>query len=372
MNICARRLLPFCGIISLVLVVTILAGCSGAATTAATTPVTTAPITTLPPATQPPTTTAVITTTAAPVTTTQAPPTTTVQASPTMVVPTTIYVPTVAPYTPTADELVLFKYALDLINADRAAKGLSAVTLGFNAAAQLHAKDMLTNNYLAHWGTDGKKPYMRYTDAGGLNYEGENSAYSSGSDTRDPKREIKALEEAMMAEGPGGSHYENILNPRHKKVSIGVASSSTTVALVHQFEGDYVEYFQPPTLTGSVLSLSGRFKQAGLKVNNVAITYDPLPQPISGPDLMNGPYHSYGQGSTLGQVFPPPPPNAQYPPLPAGSVIAQKGYVDEKGNFALEANISSIMKGPGVYTVNLIAVVNNKAMSYTNYSITVK
>jgi len=354
------------------ILVFIVAGCSGTATAATSAPAATAPKTTLIPTIQAPPTTTVVATITAPSPTTQTPPATTAAASPTMVIPTVLYTPSAAPYTPTAAEQALYQYALGLINADRASKGLAAVTLNYNAAAQQHAKDMLANNYLAHWGTDGLKPYMRYTNAGELNYEAENSAYSSGSGPFDAKTEIQLLEQAMMAEGPGGSHYENILNPSHKKVNVGVASSNTAVAFVEQFEGDYVEYFQPPTLTGNILSLSGRFKQAGLSINNMAITYDDPPQPLTGTQLANGPYHSYGQGPVLGQVFPPPPQGSQYSNLPAGSVIAQKGYVDGI-NFALEANISNILaKGTGVYTVNLVAVVNGKAMSYTNYSITVK
>jgi uncharacterized protein YkwD len=370
MNKPLRFILPCFCLISLAIVITLLAGCSGTTTAA-----TTAPLTTLLPTTQVPPTTTVVTITTTPSLTpqTQAPTTATASASPTMVIPTALYTPSATPYSPTTAELALYQYALGLINTDRAAKGLSAVTLNFNAAAQQHAKDMLLNNYLAHWDTDGLKPYMRYTNAGGLNYEAENSAYSTGSGPFDAKTEIQLLEQAMMAEGPGGSHYENILNPSHKKVSIGVASSNTAVAFVEQFEGDYVEYFQPPTLTGNILSLSGRFKQStGLKLNNLAITYDDPPQPLTGTQLANGPYHSYGQGPVLGQIFPPPPQGSQYSALPAGSVIAQIGYVDGI-NFALEANISNILaKGAGVYTVNLVAVVNGKAMSYTNYSITVK
>jgi uncharacterized protein YkwD len=289
--------------------------------------------------------------------------------------PTLIYQPAAEPYIPTSARLELFKYVLQLINKDRSDRNLPPVELAFNAAAQKHAQDMLDNNYLAHWGTDGLKPYMRYTDEGGYNYEQENSAYYSSSEKIDPYYQIQRLEAKMVYDDASSNwgHRDNIWNPLHKKVSIGVAYNNNTVTLVQQFEGDYVEFFQPPTLKGNILSLSGHFKAAGLALNNAAITFDPLPKPLTGPDLMsNATYHAYGLGARLGQIFPPPPTGLQYPALPAGSIIAAKGQF-ENSDFWLETDISAFLdKGPGVYTVCLIVVLNNRPTNFSNYSIMVK
>jgi hypothetical protein len=275
---------------------------------------------------------------------------------------------------PSGAQADLFKYILQLINKDRADQQLPPVELAYNAAAQKHAQDMLDNNYLAHWGTDGLKPYMRYTNEGGFNYESENSAYSSGSKQIDPKTEIQALEQAMVYDDAASNwtHRDNIWNKLHKKVSIGLAYNNNNLALVQQFEGDYVEFYQPPMLKGNILSLSGHFKMAGLTLNNAAITYDALPKALTGPELATGSYHAYGLGPRLGQVFPPPPPNARYNNLPEGSVVADKGLVQDT-TFWLEADISSLLaKGPGVYTVCLIAVQNNQPANFSNYSLVVK
>ena len=92
-------------------------------------------------------------------------------ASPT---PTAITVPPPsAPDAPTWNLDQMRSLMLGLINRDRAAKGLGPVSLGTNSAAQAHAEEMLAFSYLSHWGLDGKKPYTRYTDAGGVNYEAE-------------------------------------------------------------------------------------------------------------------------------------------------------------------------------------------------------
>ena len=69
----------------------------------------------------------------------------------------------------------LYDYLLGLINADRVANGLLPVSLGSNPAAQKHADEMFTNDYISHWGLDGMKPYMRYTLEGGYSYSSENA-----------------------------------------------------------------------------------------------------------------------------------------------------------------------------------------------------
>jgi uncharacterized protein YkwD len=373
----------FSGILDtiVVLVVSVLAvGCS---TTSSTLPSTTAP--TSPSTSSAASTSVTETSTTAQPSTTTLPTSATSPVSPTVSTtpsassreppfPTVVYAPTAAPYKPAGTQAELFSFALQLINKDRADQNLSPVDLGYNAAAQKHAQDMLDNNYLAHWGTDGLKPYMRYTLEGGFNYEQENSAFSSSSAKIDPKTEIQALEQAMVYDDAASNwgHRDNIWNKLHKKVNIGLAYNNTSLALVQQFEGDYVEFYQPPTITGSLLSFSGHFKMAGLTLNNAALTFDNSPQPLTAAQLTAGLYHSYGQGPVLGIIFPPLPPNAQYSNLPAGSVIASKGLVKDTV-FWLEADVSSILSnGSGVYTVNLVAVLNGQATSFTNYSIIVK
>lgn len=288
--------------------------------------------------------------------------------------PTTVYRPAAAPYVPSGALTDLFKYALELINQDRADQNLAPVELAYNAAAQKHAQDMLDNNYVGHWGTDGLKPYMRYTAEGGYNYEQENSAYTSGNKKINPKTEIKALEYAMVYDDAASNwgHRDNIWNKLHKKVSLGLAYDEYNLALVQQFEGEYLEFYQPPTLKGNILSLSGHFTLEGLTLNNAAITFDALPQPLSGAELAAGPYHSYGLGARVGQIFAPPPPGAQYSNLPANSVVAEKGLVED-AVFWLEADISTFLAGgPGVYTVCLIGVLDGQPVSFSNYSILVK
>jgi hypothetical protein len=236
---------------------------------------------------------------------------------------------------------------------------------------------MLKNHYLAHWGTDGQKPYMRYTLAGGLNYEQENSAFSTSSEKIDIKRELQALENEMMNhdEASNWGHRDNILNKWHKKVNLGIAYDNNTVALVQQFEGDYVEFYGKPTIVENKLTLNGRFLESGMILNNISINYDPWPEPISRTKLNNpdSPYHHYGLDNILGQVIPPPPDGKQYCSLPSNTIVADKGATDESGRFYIEADISSFLhQEGGVYTLALVPVLSKDNRNFTNYSIFVE
>ena len=62
---------------------------------------------------------------------------------------------------------------LELINEERTRAGLNPVTMGDNAAAQLHAEAALEGCFSSHWGLHGLKPYMRYSLAGGYQSSGE-------------------------------------------------------------------------------------------------------------------------------------------------------------------------------------------------------
>jgi uncharacterized protein YkwD len=289
--------------------------------------------------------------------------------------------PTFTSYQPAGVQSELFQYMLELINRDRQTAGLNPVVLNYNAAAQKHAQDMFDNLYLSHWGTDGLKPYMRYTREGGINYEQENSAYSGWFNPSDNperylpmnvKEEIKSLELAMMTDDAASNwgHRDNILNKWHKKVNLGIAYDQRRLALVQQFEGDYIEFTLPPTITGEVLSLKGRYKLG--TINNITIGYDELPKPLSHTELISGP-HSYSMGESLAYILPPPSPGQYYTNLPSQAIQASRWEVDQSGQFTIQANISpALSHGKGVYTIALIVSIDNHPQNLTNYSIFVE
>jgi uncharacterized protein YkwD len=290
-----------------------------------------------------------------------------------------LYTPDATPFSPSEVQKELMDYMLELINADRQAAGMNPVSLNFNAAAQKHAQDMFDNYYWAHWGTDGLKPYMRYTLEGGLGYDKENVGYTGtydpGADQNlyvdiDPKKEINEIEYQMINNDAKSNwgHRDNILYRWHQKVNLGLAYDKKRLAMVQQFEGDYVDYLQPPDLTGNILSLSGQIKLGVL--NNISICYDKYPLAISPNDLIMGNYHSYGLGDRLGYIINPPPAGQFYKNLPAEAIQAREWNTGPSGQFSIQADISPVLvNGKGVYTIVFIVKVNSEAINLTNYSI---
>jgi len=277
----------------------------------------------------------------------------------------------------------MFQYLLGLINQDRQNNGLNPVVLNYNAAPQNHAQDMFNNYFLSHWGTDGLKPYMRYTQEGGLNYEQENSAYSGWFNRADNpnsytnlnvKQEIKSLEDAMMAETPpNDGHRRAILNQWSKKVNLGLVYDNKRLAMVEEFEGDYIEYTQPPTLSGNILSLSGQIKLDNIDLNNITIAFDPLPQPLTADQLNYSMPNTYSLGKSVNFILPPPPPGQYYSSLSSQAILASKWDLSQTGQFSIQVDISpALANGSGVYTFAMIVKLGNEPKNVTNYSIWVK
>lgn len=291
--------------------------------------------------------------------------------------------PTVEP-TPTAPPEVvqppkykreeLIQYALELINRDRAAHGLVPVVVGNNDAAQKHAEERLANKHSSHWGMNGLKPYMRYTLAGGENYEAENgfmteTIWIRGKDPSYSRNPIEMLEQAQQGLMTSPGHRRNILDKWHKKVNLGIAYDEERLDLVQQFEGDYLDFLIKPIISGGILWMSGDIEIG--TIENVAIYYDPLPEPLTPEQLDFPPYdYAYGLGEEVGFIVPPLPPNYFYTDLPSYAVVAGKWEIKPDGFFDIEADISEILsQGNGVYTVTIWSNIDGEFISLSNYSI---
>ena len=181
-------------------------------------------------------------------------------------------------------------YMLELINDERVSAGMNPVVLGDNAAAQLHAEASLENCFSSHWGVDGLKPYMRYSLAGGYQSNGENGrgrdycikASDGYRANGSAEQEIRQAMEGWM-DSPG--HRDNILDPWHKKVNIGLAWDRYNLMAYQHFEGDYVEYAQLPVIDKGILRISGTAKN-GARFDDdsdlgAQVYYDPPPHALT-------------------------------------------------------------------------------------------
>jgi hypothetical protein len=181
----------------------------------------------------------------------------------------------------------------------------------------------------------------------------------------------------MMYDDAGSNwgHRDTILNKWAKKVSLGIVTDGKRLAFVEQFAGEYIEYYVPSTLSGSVLAVSGRFTIPGVEINNISITYDPLPQTITNSQLTTDAAYTggYGLGNRVNFIIPPPPPGQTYASLSPEAIQASKWGISPSGQFSIQAGISRALgKGKGVYTIVIVATVGGENVNLANYSIIVK
>jgi uncharacterized protein YkwD len=119
--------------------------------------------------------------------------------------------------------------AFALLNQDRAANGLPALTLNskLTSLADAYAADMIKRGYFSHYNPEGQSPFDRMNNAG-ISYKtaGENLAINTN---------VSAAEAAFMK---SSGHRANILNSSYTDVGIGVVHSSDgSVYVVQEFIG---------------------------------------------------------------------------------------------------------------------------------------
>lgn len=286
---------------------------------------------------------------------------------------------------------------VELINEARAEAGVPAVTLGDNRAPQIQAESSLENCFSGHWGLDGLKPYMRYSLAGGYQSNGENALgfYYCPRNVRALPSIEQVVRDAMEGwmESPG--HRRNILDPWHRKVSIGFAWNRHYYAAYQHFEGDYVEYDRLPMIDANgTLSLSGRVKNearlGGREDLSVQIYYDPPPRTLTPQQASATSCYSYGvRAASLRYPltgnwrwtedayvdtnvnFCPDP---HGPPLRVGSVvpwITARTWNVTPNSFSITADLSDVVDdhGPGVYSIMVWGTIGGEDVVISQYSI---
>jgi len=268
---------------------------------------------------------------------------------------------------------ILANYVLMLINNDRQNNGITTnVSLDFNPAAQQHAYSMLINGYFSHWDTQGYKPYMRYTIAGGngsveenVAYEQYNGRFTSVSTVEDA---LKQLEYQMVYNDSAhqNGHRFNILDPYHNYVSIGIAYDTNYVYLVQDFENLYIHWNYLPSINSNALvTLGGNFTMSK-DIQMIEIFYDPLPQPLTPQQLSSSPYNDgYDQGTFLGGVVP----NGYQ--VQEGITITAIDWSVFSNTFFISFNMKNLVKlyGNGVYTVYVaVQLTTGKQETFSSYS----
>jgi uncharacterized protein YkwD len=143
-----------------------------------------------------------------------------------------------APYVPaTAPATTLAGYALNQVNAARAAYGFAPVVLdaSISAVASAHAWDQATNGYFSHTGRNGSTRDSRLR-AGGVSYSvsGENQCYYVG---MSQQATLDWCHAQFMAEPYPGhwNHIANILNPDFTRMGVGIATVNGKTIITWNF-----------------------------------------------------------------------------------------------------------------------------------------
>lgn len=275
----------------------------------------------------------------------------------------------------------LASYSLSIINENRSGFNVSSVTSSPIPSGQQHADSMLQNDYFSHWDTQGYKPYMRYTLLNGTGFVEENVAYEFTSlpeytSTQTVEKAINDLEWQMMYNDTAccnNGHRDNIVNPFHNRVSIGIAYDSTHVYFVEDFENYYIN------LTTPIFSSSGTVKIVGntsehLSPTSVLVFYDGTPQPLT-PQTLNSNYDGpYTPGTFVGGALPPC--NSVFgscQQFSTGVTVRASTWKVSSSTIDIEFSLSDFIQqnGNGVYTITLAQGDSNNPEYLTSISISV-
>jgi uncharacterized protein YkwD len=276
----------------------------------------------------------------------------------------------------------LKEYALKKINEDRANFTSPPLKLSNNSAAQAQAEEMLKTKTLSHWSYNGMKPYMLYTIMGGRAYMAQNVAGSSPSNSSDTTamcngtvslpcvvtandlyRQIDISEYNLMYNDGDcceNLHRNNLVDPFHTDVSIGIAYDNYSFYIVQNFENNYIVFDRPITTDNKTITMSGKTVSGVL--SQVLIYYDELPTHQL--YLQNRDQPTYDPGEFVGGVVPD---SSQYADA---STINATEWQSAGSTVYLSFDMSPLMIKPGVYTIYAFFDDNsNHRFVVTSYSV---
>ena len=135
-----------------------------------------------------------------------------------------------------ADPLV--KYNVDRLNAYRATKGLGPLLYDAKISSFARAgSDRLADDHRPH------ANFEAHADGapGFGTRSAENQGDPGGVPVLDPdpakngKKQVDMMLRLMMDEGPGGGHYENIVNARFRRVGVGLVYAGGRLYMTNDF-----------------------------------------------------------------------------------------------------------------------------------------
>jgi hypothetical protein len=238
---------------------------------------------------------------------------------------------------------------LKQVNADRAHAGLRQLQLDELASkvANEHARDMVQGDFLSHWGSDGRKPYHRYSFAGGTDAVQENVSSAQSIQSVTPggvNRDLFEMHQAMIQEvPPNDGHRKTILSPQLTHVGLGIAMQGHNLRLDELYLSRYIEMDPIPRQVKprTTVTMRGRVLNPRHMLTNADVFFEPLPSPPAVDWLRER--RSYGLPRDFETILPKLPPPYFYADGSTGS-IELKG----SGRFQTRVNLS---RKPGINTI---------------------
>ena len=237
---------------------------------------------------------------------------------------------------------------LGMVNAERAAAGLSRLQLDELACrvASAHARDMALGLFLSHWGSDGRKPYHRYSFAGGTEAVQENVSSADNIQSLSSNgvlQDLHDMHQSMIDEvAPHDGHKRTILFPRQTHVGFGVAMLGRSIRLDEVYLARYIAVDPLPRQVKpkEKVLVMGKVLQPKLTVIGSDLYHEPFPAPPA-IEWLREP-RPYGMPATSVKLYPKLPKQLVY-------VDGSTGSIETDGsNFRFRVTLS---KEPGINTI---------------------
>lgn len=239
---------------------------------------------------------------------------------------------------------------LEMINEERAVAKVPPLLVDELATrvATQHAVEMAVDEYVSHWGRDGRKPYHRYSFAGGTEATAENvsAADNTGSmKVPDLKQDAAYLHVRLYQEKPpNDGHRRAILAPQHTHVGIGLAVDRLRFRMVELFVARYLQVEPIPRKAkpGDQITFTAKMPKQGYYLNQVEVFYEPLPK---APELswLRQP-RSYALPNESRVLRPKAPPPLMY-------ADRQPGVIDVSLDGRFSTKVRLFKSEPGIYTI---------------------
>jgi len=237
---------------------------------------------------------------------------------------------------------------LGMVNAERAAAGLSRLQLDELACrvATSHARDMAAGLFLSHWGRDGRKPYHRYSFAGGTDAVQENVSSADNIQSLSSRavlQDFRDMHQSMVDEvPPHDGHRRTILFPRQTHIGFGVAMLGSSIRMDEIYLARYIAVDPLPreAKPKEKVLVTGKVLQPKLTVIGSDVYHEPWPSPPA-IEWLREP-RPYGMPSTSVKLYPKLPKQYVYLDGSTGSIET------DGSNFRFQVKLS---KEPGINTI---------------------